>query len=171
MVEYIINNKPERENEMKANKTKDVTTAEFRKVERMVQQCMRRLMRVEYELNIPKGAQYRVPLHVRKTKTGGSSTGGRTGLHINLGYWQMGNSKHVEYKSYSTDPVIGDINVTTDDEHLIIVVAHEVAHYVQYTWGNYLPRFKSLKQRPHGDIFKQIYRYLRRDLVNSMITC
>ena len=155
---------------MKANKTKDVTTAEFRKVEKFVQMCMRRLMRVEYEMNIPKGAQYRVPLHVRKTNCGGSSSGGRRGLKINLGYWQIGNPIHTEYKNFRKDPVIGNIKVKSDDEHILVAVAHEVAHYVQYVYAPQLTRFMNMpQQRPHGDVFKAIYRYLRRDLVNPMI--
>jgi len=53
--------------------------------------------------------------------------------------------------------------------HLLIIVAHEMAHYVQYRYAYRIPRFKGKWQKPHGDAFRTIYRYLRQDLVNSSI--
>ena len=48
-------------------------------------------------------------------------------------------------------------------------VSHEVAHHVQFARAKYVKRFKTTYRKPHGDCFKAIYRYLRRDLVNPII--
>jgi len=56
------------------------------------------------------------------------------------------------------------------ENHLMVTVAHEMAHYVQYRYAQRVPRFKGKWQKPHGEAFCTIYRYLRRDLVNETVT-
>jgi hypothetical protein len=86
-----------------------------------------------------------------------------------LGYWQIGNQKHVEYKSFNNHPIIGEIECSEPFDHLMVSVAHEVAHYVQYMYAPKVRRFKDNYRKAHGKAFKDIYGYLRRDLVNPII--
>jgi hypothetical protein len=91
-------------------------------------------------------------------------------IMINTSCWQLGNKSWSEYKSFVNDPVIGRINVTDDEDILLCLVAHEVSHYVQYTFRNWFPEYlKKDYRKPHGPIFQKLYRYLRRDMVNPMI--
>jgi len=72
-------------------KNKNITTEEARLIESYAKKCMKLLIKKEYELDIPRGAQHRIP------------------------------------------------------------------------------RFKGKWQKPHGEAFRTIYRYLRQDLVNGSI--
>lgn len=72
-----------------------------------------------------------------------------------------------QYANFADDPIIGNIKVNNFSEHLMIMVAHEVSHHVQYKYAPKVKRFKDNYRKPHGDCFKMIYRYLRRDLINK----
>ena len=150
-------------------KHKSITSEEAMLIESYAKKCMKLLMKKEYELDIPRGAQHRIPITIRKRKKS-PSRGGSTGIDINLGYWQIGNQVHTEYKAFNEDNTIGKIECGgIIENHLLITVAHEIAHYVQYRYAYRIPRFKGKWQKPHGDAFRTIYRYLRRDLVNGSI--
>lgn len=150
--------------------TKNVTKDEAKKVERMVRKCMRHLKKKEYELDLPNGCIDKAVkcLEVKKIPMSPSRAGYHV-IRINLGYWQFGNSYHTEYSAFKDDPTIGKIEVVDDDDHLLIMVAHEVAHHVQYRYAPRVKRFRGLWEKPHGECFKWIYRYLRRDLVNPIV--
>jgi hypothetical protein len=151
-------------------RTRNVTSAEAKKVERMVRRCIRHLRKKEYELNLPQCAADDAIRCLEVKKIAGTpSRAGAYLIRINLGYWQFGNSYHTEYKAYNADPTIGAIQVEDDDDHLMIMVAHEVAHHIQYRYGHRINRFRYNYRKPHGDCFRQIYRYLRKDLVNPGI--
>ena len=140
-------------------------------VEEMVKLCIRHLRKKEYELNLPKSAIKDAirDLHVYKRKNGLSSAGFRE-ININVLNWQFGNRAWSEYSAYNNDPVIGRIEVTDNKDILLCLIAHEVSHYVQYTFRNWFPEYlKKDYKKPHGKTFQKIYRYLRSDLVNPII--
>lgn len=147
-----------------------VTKEEAKMIERYVRRCIRHLSKKEYELDLPKNA---ADVAVRclevKRRQRSPSRAGRNLIRINLGYWQVGNRFHTEYASFDQDPTIGRIEVTEDADHWFVSIAHEVAHHVQYRYGPRIKRYKGTYKKPHGDAFKAIYRYLRRDLVNPII--
>lgn len=140
-------------------------------VEDLVKLCIRHLRKKKYELNLPKSAVDDAirDLHVYKRKNGCSNAGFRC-ININVLNWQFHNKAWNEYNSFNNDPVIGRIPVSDNRDILLCLVAHEVSHYVQYTFRNWFPEYlKKDYAKPHGRTFQKIYRYLRADLVNPMI--
>lgn len=140
-------------------------------VEKMVKQCVKHLRKKKYELNIPKSAleDCILDLNVYKRRRGLSSAGFRE-ININVNCWQFNNNGWCEYKAFHDDPVIGYIEVNDNLDILLCLVAHEVSHYVQYTYRNWFPEYmKKDYRKPHGRTFQKIYRYLRADLVNPTI--
>jgi hypothetical protein len=137
----------------------------------MTLKMIRHLARKQYELKIPY-PRYRdhikkgtVPIHVK----GKRIAAGREEFLYSNHYWQFGNSKFDEYKRFEKDPVIGNIDVTDDDDIMMIICAHETAHHIQYKRLPGLNAFKGKWEKPHGEGFQRLYRYLRRDLVNPII--
>lgn len=147
-----------------------VEKTEAKEVEQLVKKCVRLLRKKEYELNLPTNSPDVAAkvLTVKRRKNSPSKAGAHT-IVINLGYWQFGNEYHTEYKSFRDDPTIGKIKVNDDKDHLMIMVAHEVAHHIQFRYAKNVQRFKSTYRKPHGECFKAIYRYLRQDLVNPYV--
>lgn len=70
-----------------------------------------------------------------------------------------------EYASYDADKEIGGFYFTDSEHKIAALVAHEVAHAVQY----YYYSKSGVIDRPHGDVFKNYYRMLRTRFVNSML--
>jgi len=151
-----------------------VNKADASDVARKVKRCIRQLRLKQYELNIPADAGTIATqiLHVRSTP-GILSRGGANTLKINLAYWQSGRHMWTEYKRFDKDPIIGRIMVNDADDSLWCLVAHEVAHHVQYRYCPRVARFSARSSKPytkpHGYCFQDVYRYLRRDLINPMI--
>ena len=141
------------------------------KVQAAVKRCMKQLMKKQYELNLPKSAVDDAIRHLRVyTRKNGTSRAGQCAIMINTSCWQFGNKSWSEYSSFVNDPVIGRIDVTDDEDILLCLVAHEISHYVQYTFRNWFPEYlKKDYRKPHGPTFQKLYRYLRRDMVNPMI--
>ena len=144
-------------------------------IKRMVRRCMNVLKKKEYELDLRK---FDVDRAVNKTRV--VSKPNRTAsyydpnwfvIQINLNPWPNCDRSHYkpEYKSYDKDPVIGGRQIETLEQSLWLTVAHEVSHYVQYRHCPRIKRFRGKYQKSHGDCFKQIYRYLRRDFINPML--
>lgn len=154
-------------------KSYPVTREEEKKVEKMVRRCLKLLKKKEYELDLPKDYLDRAVkvLQVKRTEYGRSEAGAYT-IKIDLWAQDMRALHKVgmnEYKSYADHPAIGSHKCTDWDLILLTVVAHEVSHHVQYAYGYRIKRFKHTYEKPHGDCFKAIYAYLRRDLVNPLI--
>jgi len=152
-------------------------------VERMVRACMNHLKKQRYEYNIStKDVNYAVKvLNVvddsRSTCWGGSSI-----IHINIAYWQHNEAPHYhsEYRSYDDNPCIGGRWIAGKyafEYDLWLTVSHEVSHHVQRRICPRLARYerdsKEWKRgrvsKPHGRVFKEVYRDLRADLVNPLI--
>lgn len=143
------------------------------KVKATVKLCMNHLRKKKYELNLPKNATQDA-LHCLKLykRENGRSWAGFRLIKINTECWSFGQKKWTEYRSFTKHPVIGEIEVMDDEDILLCLVAHEVSHFVQYTYRNWFPTYLKKKQetdRGHGECFKTIYRYLRADLVNPKI--
>lgn len=146
---------------------------EYKDYERMTLKMIRHLAKKEYELDIPY-AKVRDKLRRHKmikliSRNRSTNSAGAIGFTYNKKYWQFDNDLHSEYKAYEKDPVIGDIAVNDNEDHLMIICAHEAAHYIQYTWARKQKRFRGKWEKPHGKCFQTLYRYLRRDLVNPTI--
>ena len=147
-----------------------------KQVERMVRACMNQLKKKEYELGITK-ADVDTAVRVLEVidKNGVTGCGGRAIIKINMSYWQHSNEPHTytEYKSFNEDPVIGKHEVQNFEHCVWLQVAHEVSHHVQYAICPHIKRFSRRGSKsyfkPHGDGFKAIYRYLRKDFINPLI--
>ena len=71
--------------------------------------------------------------------------------------------------AYASDPVIGDIAISDQEQGIAIIVAHEVAHHVQYRYGPYTRWLKKSYRKPHGRGFQDICRILRSKVINPFI--
>lgn len=70
-----------------------------------------------------------------------------------------------EYKSYDTSKVIGGFYATDYLLKLHAVIAHEVAHAVQFFEYDKL----NTRCKPHGIIFKKYYSIFRESFINEHI--
>ena len=72
-----------------------------------------------------------------------------------------------EYKRFASDPVIGDFEGTAWENALTCLIAHEIAHCVQYTVSD-ADVMKELGPRRggHGQFWRNIYAILREHFVN-----
>lgn len=141
-------------------------------IEHLVRMCMVHLSKEEYGMNLPNNAIDRAVelLTVKYLRKGTPSRAGASCIRINTCYWQVSRKIHTEYRSYNSDPVIGQIDVGGKWlGHMMVTVAHEVAHHVQYRYYSNCSWLKPIYRKPHGDGFKAVYRILRRDLVNPFI--
>ena len=151
-----------------------IATTDKTLIEGMVKQCMRLLRKKEYELSLPSRATDMAirRLSIVDKNVNGATYGGSNIIQINLSYWQHCKGYphyETEYKSYDKDPVIGGRIVNSREEALWLSVSHELAHHIQFAHCPRIKRFKHTYRKPHGDCFKAIYRYLRRDLVNPIL--
>lgn len=148
--------------------TSGVTKEEAEFVKKMVLKCVRLLRKKEYELNLPTNAPDLAVdcLSIRRVTNGRSFAGAHI-ISINL--IQYEKFRFVEYDSYAADKVIGTRMVKSREEYFMIKIAHEVAHHIQYRYAPYVKRYQSNWSKPHGDCFKAIYRYLRKDLINPLL--
>ena len=138
-----------------------------------IKMCMKELRKKKYELNLTPDATKKALRYLKVyNRTNGSSYGGFCLLKINLKCWQFGNKRWSEYKRFNNNKVIGAIDVTDDDDILLLLVAHEVSHFVQFSFRMQMPKYmaeKSYSDKGHGECFQTIYRYLRQNLVNPII--
>ena len=149
--------------------TKQTKSDSHKKVEKMVRQCVKFLKKKEYELNLPPTAIETALAGLIVSEKSNKNWASAHEIHIGLNRWDFHTKNYTEYASFAKDKVIGNITVTDFDDHLMLTVAHEVAHFIQFRYAPYVSRFKFNWRKPHGDVFKQIYRYLRKDLVNPMV--
>lgn len=70
-----------------------------------------------------------------------------------------------EYPSYDYDPVIGGFYAQDYILKLQAIVAHEVAHAVQFFEYSKL----AVRCKPHGPIFKKYYSIFRKNFINHRI--
>jgi len=150
---------------------KTVTKVEHDIVVKYARRCVAHLNKSKYELPDLR----KMTLEV-KTGTGNMSYGGSiynqttTQAHILIGVKPLrGVNTHMqEYTSYTADPIIGSVHCIKPELKMFVIVAHEIAHAVQYTRAK-KSRWAHKMTKPHGDGFRMLYRWLRRDLVNPII--
>lgn len=102
-----------------------------------------------------------------------SSRGGiyKDGPGINMAmYWAMPNNygltyQFKEYPSFDADRYIGGFFSTDPHHKLEAILAHEVAHAVQF----FSYTKTGTKCKPHGPVFKHYYKLLRQEFVNKKL--
>lgn len=73
--------------------------------------------------------------------------------------------KIYEYASFAKDSEIGEIYTRRKTAKLEMVILHEVAHALQY----YSYRLNNYRCKPHGPVFKNMYRRLRCAFLNPLL--
>ncbi len=135
-------------------------------VVKMAARCMRELSKKDYEL--PPLTR---SIAIITKKRGQCSHGSTGGIVIDVSCYMKGHDRFEEYAAIAKDPVIGSIHLAGNRENVLFaLVAHEVAHHVQtaYAWKMSDAWAEKMK-KPHGDGWRMIYRWLRRELVNPAI--
>jgi hypothetical protein len=135
-------------------------------VVKMAARCMRELSKKDYEL-----PELTRSIEVRTKKSGQASYGGAVGITIDVGDFIRGSKFVWEYAAIREDAVIGRVRDAGSAENMLFaLVAHEVAHHVQRRYANSMSFAWRVKmKKPHGDGWRMIYRWLRRELVNPAI--
>ena len=160
---------------IKSKRGSNVTPTEHKLVVKFAKQCLREICKKQYEIH--NGATGKLTyehalkqLCVDTKYRGQRSCGGARRISIDLGDYRNSYTHFHEYKSFENDPVIGNISGCNDRELLLkCLVAHEVAHHIQMRYGRYTRWLKNNFRKAHGDGFKNIYRELRRTLINPYI--
>jgi len=178
---------------MQCLKSKNVTTYEKNLVLKYTKLCLREMAKKRYELcspplpntharNLPETvkrlqASCRVRVKCRNER---SYYCGSYGITIDLSCLRQGTfllkfrncgAFHFsEYDAYDDDPVIGGSEACgltyTPKGHLLMTVAHEVSHFLQYRCGPHTRWLRDTYRKPHGHGFQSIYRKLRSQVVN-----
>ena len=147
----------------------NVTSVEAKMVRKMTDLCLKELSKKEHEIPAAYDEMKRA-CHVHVKHRGQCSNGGPRDITIDLWHFRKGTSFMWEYALIAKDPVIGEMECGDAETHLFGLVAHEVAHHVQYRWGPHTRWLKSKYKKPHGEGFRDIYRILRSRVVNPRVT-
>ena len=70
-----------------------------------------------------------------------------------------------EYKSFDSDPIIGGFYTRDKHDRLRMVIVHEIAHALQY----YSYKLNNFRCKPHGPAWKNLYKRLRQEFINSRL--
>ena len=161
---------------MRSHKGPNVTTAERDLVIKWTKRCLRELAKKEHELvdfhpRPQTVASLQKTLMVNIKARNQRSNGGRNQITIDVRDAEIRGKRERfgEYKAYASDPVIGDITIFDQEQGIAVIVAHEVAHHVQYRYGPYTRWLKKSYRKPHGRGFQDIYRILRSRVVNPFV--
>ena len=147
---------------------KNVTVADRVMVLKMVKRCMTELNKPKHEIGFLRQKSFWKPLEVRIKKKGQRSCAMKDSwISIDVSRYHKGDRHLLEYAAYKSDPVIGERKEAATPESVLFgIVAHEVAHHVQFAYGPYTRMYKGNYDKPHGHCFQDIYRILRSTLVN-----
>ncbi len=157
---------------LKVTKGPKVDTATKNLVVKFTKQCLREMAKKKYEINSRSigdpSISYKqmlddIKIHVKKS--GQCSNGGKGQITIDVTEYLRGATQFYEYAAYKDDPVIGEF-IGTPETCLLATVAHEVAHFIQYTYGPSTRILKNTYAKAHGEGFKHVYKQLRSALVN-----
>lgn len=162
---------------MRIAKGKNITADERKVVEKWTKRCLREMSKREHEITNFRGKQVvlkdlQAGLSVYVKGRGQCSNGGRDQITIDVRSCDTrlnAYGKFNEYKALADDSVIGSIDVATQEQCIAVVVAHEVAHHIQYRYGPHTRWLSKSYRKPHGQGFQDIYRILRRNVVNPFI--
>lgn len=154
-------------NGMRVTQRKSVRASERDLVIKYAKRCLRVLAKKEYEL--PFTYQSAVDsLRIIVNCAGKASYGGARYISIDVGCYRGGQRYFSEYLRIIDDPTIGRATFKTPEGALAALVAHEVAHHVQFKYGHQTRWLKGKWREPHGQGWRSIYRILRREVVNDM---
>ena len=154
---------------LKVQANKNVREKDKAIVLKYVDLCLKEICKKEHEINTVfrspiKIQQARDNLLIKIRHSGLRARGGKQHISIDTSIF----SSIVEYSSFAHDPVIGSMRCKSREKALAAVVAHELAHHVQYRYGPYTRWLKSNYKKPHGEGFQAIYRILRSRIVNPI---
>lgn len=130
-----------------------------------VKRCIRELAKKDYEIGF-SAKQMRAGLRVKLKAEGYICTGGAARITMTNYVLRHQLSRFREYDSIAKDPTIGTIRDAEPEIIYAAIVAHEVAHHVQYRYGPGVRWLKNKYHKPHGKGWQEIYRILRREVVN-----
>lgn len=145
-------------------RARNVAPAEHKRVWQFAGQCMRELSKAEYEL-----PALVLPMHVTTKHRGQRSNGGAAGITIDVWHIRRGARHFNEYRRFAGERIIGSI---TGEPWALMeaVVAHEVAHHVQFAYARRMrPSWRADMRKPHGVGFRRLYANLRRALINHRV--
>jgi hypothetical protein len=76
-----------------------------------------------------------------------------------------------EYGHINKDPVIGYTKINDYEDRILLLVAHELAHYIEMTYTRCLPDYlrREVNTLPHGKRWQGLYRIMRYNVVNPFI--
>lgn len=163
---------------LKITKGPNVSTDTKNLVAKLTKQCLREMSKKKYEiiyfthgnsyygdcLNVTyKQMLEDINIHVKKR--GQCSNGGKGQITIDVSEYERGDTHFWEYKAYRDDPIIGEFHADSET-CLLGAIAHEVAHFIQYTYGPYTRHLMNTCKKTHGEAFQWIYKQLRRNIVN-----
>ena len=159
------------------SKSKNVTTAEKNLVVRYTKLCLREKAKKKYELRSRYGevtlAELQSQCHVSVKFKGQTSYGWYEGISIDVYPLRRNLTSFVEYRAFDKDKIIGGSEACglspTPEDGVLLIVAHEVAHFVQLYCGPHTRWLKDKYRKPHGHGFQAIYRGLRAEVVNPRI--
>jgi hypothetical protein len=61
-----------------------------------------------------------------------------------------------EYQAFAADPEIGSIHIVTEDDAIMVTLAHEISHAIAAR--------RAQSETPHGETWRSIYRFIRQSL-------
>jgi len=108
-------------------------------------------------------------LSVTRTTSGISFHRTRNGLPtelaVNFGQLEIyqEGAELTEYASFNGDEVIGGRWVQNEEEALLMILGHELAHHVVCC------KWDRREVKPHGEEFKRVYRLIRLQAVNPLL--
>ena len=148
---------------LKVERPSTVTDAEAELVVDFARDCLTELRNPKYEL--PKiDRPMRVAIHTKR-----GSWGGTSGISIGIAWHRYRFEVLNEYANHRACRVIGSIKGHRD--WLVrSAVAHEVAHFIQHEYVDEMTaNQRKLMHRPHGEGWRRVYSWLRRELVNEHV--
>ena len=104
----------------------------------------------------------------RRCSSGGIYKDG-PGVNISM-YWAVPSVegetyRFREYASFDSDKIIGGFYSQRPYDKLEVIIAHEVAHAVQF----FAYKKLDIRCKPHGPVFKKYYAMLREVFVNNKL--
>ena len=81
-----------------------------------------------------------------------------TSLKLNMKGIQLKAEKQRvdEYQAFAGDPEIGSIQIVTEDDAIMVTLAHEISHAIAAR--------RAHSETPHGETWRSIYRFIRQSL-------
>jgi len=155
--------------------SKKVSAKDREIVLKYVDLCLKEICKKEHEIN----TVFRSPIKIQAARKNllvtirssfVRSRGGRDEIIIDVADGRAAASfrKVHEYKAFSKDPVIGSFSTRSKEKGIAWIVAHEMAHHIQYRYGPWTRWLKKNYRKPHGEGFQAIYRILRSRIVNKI---